>query len=123
MSVVNCKVKYIRPEYDNLKEWMDDPDNVYVARRGVVFIKDAETGIKSRFPEESSIFANPFKIGKDGTREDVINKYRGHIISMVNNDEDFKCSLLELRGKNLGCWCCPEPCHANVLLELIEEYS
>jgi len=36
-----------------------------------------------------------------------------HIISMVNNDEDFKCSLLELRGKNLGCWCCPEPCHAT----------
>ena len=24
MSVVNCKVKYIRPEYNNLKEWMND---------------------------------------------------------------------------------------------------
>lgn len=27
--------------------------------------------------------------------------------------------LLELRGKNLACWCAPgSPCHADVLLEL-----
>jgi len=38
MSVVNCKVKYIRPEYNNLKEWMNNPNNVYIGREGVVFI-------------------------------------------------------------------------------------
>jgi len=27
-----------------------------------------------------------------------------------------------MKGKNLGCWCFPEPCHGNVLLELIDEY-
>ena len=35
MSVVNCKVKYIRPEYNNLKEWMDDENNYYIGRGGV----------------------------------------------------------------------------------------
>ena len=25
---------------------------------------------------------------------------------------------VELRGKNLACWCMPGPCHADVLLEL-----
>jgi hypothetical protein len=44
MSVVNCKVKYIRPEYNNLKEWMNNPNNVYIGREGVVFID------KKRFP-------------------------------------------------------------------------
>ena len=30
-----------------------------------------------------------------------------------------KHSLIELRGKNLACWCkLGEPCHADVLLEL-----
>ncbi len=31
MSVVNCRVKYIREQgYNNLKEWMNDSNNVYV---------------------------------------------------------------------------------------------
>ena len=51
MSVVNCKVKYIRPQYKNLQEWMDDTNNIYVARAGVVFID------KQRFPKCSSNFA------------------------------------------------------------------
>lgn len=27
-----------------------------------------------------------------------------------------------MKGKNLGCWCHPEPCHEDILLELIEKY-
>jgi hypothetical protein len=27
-------------------------------------------------------------------------------------------ALSELRGKDLICWCAPEACHADVLLEL-----
>ena len=54
MSVVNCKVKYIRPEYTNLKIWMEDGNNIYIGRAGVVFID------KQRFPKSASKFANPF---------------------------------------------------------------
>ena len=53
MSVVNCKVKYIRPAYNNLQEWMSDSNNVYIGRSGVVFIS------KERFPKQSSVFCNP----------------------------------------------------------------
>lgn len=28
--------------------------------------------------------------------------------------------LHELRARRLACWCSPEPCHANVLAELVE---
>ena len=69
MSVVNCKVQYIRPKYNNLKEWMNDPNNIYIGR-GVVFID------KKRFPAQASKFANPYKVGKHRTREEVINKYK-----------------------------------------------
>ena len=63
-----------------------------------------------------SKWGNPFKIGKDGTREEVIEKYRKYILS---NDELMN-SLHELKGKVLGCWCKPKSCHGDVLAELAD---
>jgi len=113
MSVINCKVKYIRPQYQNLKEWMEDPNNIYIGRAGVVFID------KERFPKQSSPFHNPFKIGKDGNRNDVIEKYRKYIIQKLDSEPELKLMLLDMKGKNLGCWCMPEACHGDVLLDII----
>lgn len=39
MSVVNVKVTYIRPSFMNLEEWCKDANNVYIGRKGVVFVK------------------------------------------------------------------------------------
>lgn len=119
MSVVNCKVKFIRPEYDNLKEWIDDNNNVYIGRKGVVFIKDKITEKKERFPKESSIFCNPFKVGKDGTREEVIEKYEKYIKEKIIVNNKLKEELIKMKNKNLGCWCYPEKCHGDVLLKII----
>jgi len=116
MSVVNCKVQFIRPQYKNLKEWMEDPKNVYVGRAGVVFIEN------QRFPKNMSSFANPFKIDKDSTRDEVIQKYKAYITDKLQQEPALQQELIQMKGKNLGCWCFPEPCHANVLIELIAEY-
>lgn len=115
--VVNCKVKYIRPEHNNLKEWMNNKNNIYIGRKGIVFID------KKRFPQYSSNFANPYIIGKDGTREKVLIKYKNYILDKLKNDELLMLELLSLKGKKLGCWCCPEMCHGDILLELIDKYS
>ena len=64
-----------------------------------------------------SKWGNPFSIGKDGTREEVIEKYREYIL----NKPELLKSLPELKGKILGCWCDPKPCHGDVLIELIEK--
>jgi hypothetical protein len=59
-----------------------------------------------------SIWGNPFEVDKDGTREEVIEKYKVFL--------DLKTSLHDklesLNGKVLGCWCYPEPCHGHVLI-------
>ena len=34
-------------------------------------------------------------------------------------NKELMNSLSELRGKRLGCWCKPERCHGNVLIELL----
>jgi hypothetical protein len=52
--------------------------------------------------------------GRDGTRDEVIAKYRTWIMQQPS----LMAALHELRGKHLVCWCAPERCHAEVLLEL-----
>lgn len=61
-----------------------------------------------------SKWGNPFEIGKDGTREEVITKYRTWILTQPALLRD----LPELRGKVLGCWCFPRACHGDVLVNL-----
>lgn len=61
-----------------------------------------------------SVWGNPFKEGVHGTREEVIEMYRHYLLASVR----LMAMLPELRGKILGCWCAPKPCHADVLLEL-----
>lgn len=63
-----------------------------------------------------SKWGNPFRIGKDGSRADVISKYRSRVLNILQSSDSHY--LDELRGKNLVCWCAPLPCHADVLIEL-----
>ena len=63
-----------------------------------------------------SKWGNPFQIGKDGTREEVIEKFKNWILTQPNLLKD----LHEIKGKTLGCWCKPKSCHGDVLVELIE---
>jgi len=59
-------------------------------------------------------WGNPFKIGVDGNRQEVIRKYRQYLLS----NPKLLGQLEELKGKDLACWCSPLPCHGDVLLEL-----
>ena len=58
-------------------------------------------------------WGNPFVIGRDGDRAAVIAKYRAWILTQPQ----LLARLIELRGKRLGCWCAPLPCHGDVLAE------
>jgi len=62
-----------------------------------------------------TIWGNPFIIGKDGTRKEVIDKYRIY----ASTNQKIIDSLPDLKDKVLGCWCKPKPCHGDVLIEMI----
>jgi len=53
---------------------------------------------------------NPFVIGRDGTREEVIAKHKQWLF----NQPVFVSLLRHLKGKTLGCWCAPLPCHGDI---------
>ncbi len=64
-----------------------------------------------------SDWGNPYAIGFDGDRDEVIRKYqydfdRGYLKSS-------KEQLLKLRGKTLGCHCKPAACHGDILVNYL----
>ena len=76
-----------------------------------------------------SKWGNPFTHWPDGTtlakhvvedREAAVNAYREWI---TNGDgKHLLNDLHELKGgKILGCWCKPQACHGDVLLELLDK--
>ncbi|MGI8547352.1 MAG: DUF4326 domain-containing protein [Gemmatimonadaceae bacterium] len=62
-----------------------------------------------------SPFGNPFVLGKDGTRDEVVAKYRAWLLGQP---ELVTRAKPELRGKILACWCSSKSCHADVLMEI-----
>jgi hypothetical protein len=69
------------------------------------------------FGRPRSKWANPFVIGKDGTRKEVIAKYRSWILKQPK----LLADLHELDDKVLGCWCGNKSCHGQVLIDLREQ--
>lgn len=63
-----------------------------------------------------SVWGNPFRIGVDGDRHDVIATYRKWILDQPH----LLARLPEIRGRILGCCCAPLPCHGDVLAELAD---
>lgn len=66
-----------------------------------------------------SKWGNPFMIGKDGDRYQVVEMYADWI---RQQPELLAAIKTELKGKRLGCWCAPKrPCHGEVLADLADD--
>jgi len=80
----------------------------------VVNVKHSREG---EYVGRGTKWGNPFRIGWDGNREEVIAKFE----AWIKTKPELMAALPELRGKVLACHCAPLPCHANVLLKLAAE--
>lgn len=82
-----------------------NPDVVYVGRRqwwGPGRLLDGHR------------LANPYSIRRYG-RTEALRLYRARLATLP----DLAGLLEPLRGKVLACWCTPDPCHADILAELL----
>lgn len=65
-----------------------------------------------------SKWGNPWLLGVDGTREQVITMFILGLFDPTSILHLLLDDLHEIRGKDLVCYCAPKPCHADVLLKL-----
>lgn len=65
---------------------------------------------------KASPWGNPFRIGYDGDRRQVINLYA----EWVHRQPELLSKLQELKDKELVCWCFPQECHGDVLVDIVE---
>ncbi len=78
---------------------------------------------KSTAPTDAVYIGRPTKWGKPfvirthGTREQVVQKYRDYILS----NQSLLSQIEELRGKHVVCFCAPQQCHGDVLIELANQ--
>lgn len=63
-----------------------------------------------------SKWGNPYKISPGMSRGQVIVAYHRYLLA----HPELLADLHELKGKILGCWCAPLPCHGDVLAKLAD---
>lgn len=81
---------------------------------------------KGEYVGRPSLLGNPFKIGEDGDRLEVITKYRRWLWQETQYQGSVYRKLLDLKEQakngnlNLICFCYPKPCHAEVIKNCLE---
>jgi hypothetical protein len=112
-TVVNVRKAELKKRgYADFEEWTKDEKHLYIGRNMSRYVKGTF----------SSKWRNPFKVGKDGDIEQVLQLYREHVLE---NLKDSLHELIEL--EEIGCWCVNTPrkdtdhCHGDVLIELLKE--
>jgi len=54
-----------------------------------------------------------------GSREEAIVAYHDWLVS--DGKHLIEQAKIELKGKTLGCWCSPKPCHGDILVMFANE--
>ena len=65
--------------------------------------------------DRATRWGNPFRIGPDGTRAEVIARYRTLLWAQIRSGAITLEDLAALHGCTFLCWCAPLPCHGEVL--------
>lgn len=65
-------------------------------------------------------YGNVFRMAKEADREQVIERYRAHLIGSIIAGDITMQEISELAGQRLACWCTPKPCHGDVLAEFAD---
>jgi len=60
-------------------------------------------------------FGNPFLLAEGESRGATIQRFKTYFLERVAEDPDFRERVIALKGKRLGCFCAPHPCHGDVI--------
>ena len=66
-----------------------------------------------------SMWGNPFKMGSEADREQVIQAYKKYLTKAILHGEIGVIELKTLKGKRLGCYSKPKGCHGDILAKIV----
>jgi hypothetical protein len=64
--------------------------------------------IEAIYCGRGSKYGNPFVMGRDGSRDEVCDRFEREVLPGLD--------VTELRGKDLVCFCVPKRCHCDSIL-------
>lgn len=90
-----------------------------------IIIVNKHHGKSGEYIGRGSPLGNPYVIGKDGSREQVIAKYRVWLNEQIMRKNPVVLDELnrlgnkaiDEKGLALQCFCYPKPCHGEVIKE------
>jgi len=96
------------------------------ARRGITIVNRRNGRVAGVYVGRPSVLGNPYVIGHDGSRHDVVDQYRAWLREQYRHDGAVRRALRQLAMRYLTdgaltliCWCAPQPCHAEVIRDAV----
>lgn len=83
-----------------------EPYDVYIGRQG---------------KGKDGYFGNPIRLVKGEDPGSTIEKFKEYFYNRIETDPEFKSRVHELKGKTLGCFCKPKPCHGDIIVEYLDK--
>lgn len=110
-------------EFTTVKSYLSELIPVRYIQDKITFVSNKDKGEHfDTYIGRGTLWGNPYTIGKDGDREEVIRKFAYDFNrSFLRGGEDFNKKLGTLRGHTLGCHCKPYACHGDVLAEYLNK--
>lgn len=69
--------------------------------------------------EQDGYFGNPIKLQPGEAKGSTLDKFREYFYDRIDRDQEFKQRVLSLKGKRLGCFCKPAPCHGDIIADYV----
>jgi len=115
--MVQSALPFGLPQVRNLKDGTFDPRNplhVYCGRWKTIQWEGKTVTLHEVGQPD---MGNPFKIGRDGDRSEVVEKYRKHLWKQIQQRPPTLLQFLHSLTEDhvLYCHCSPLPCHCDVI--------
>jgi hypothetical protein len=83
-----------------------------------IVVNTKKTNDYDFFIGRPSPYGNPFSFG---SRETLIAQFEAYFLKRVEEDLTFREAVLKLKGKTLGCFCKPLPCHGDIIASWLDK--
>ena len=103
------KVPLTSRGYESFEDWNSNSNHEYIGRDMTHHVAGAE----------GSKWGNPFKAKKRNKKS--VKKCLERYEDYIRRNPDLFNAVMELEGKELGCWCKPYACHGDILIKLFKE--